>query len=73
MSPKQNFLTVYDYGTGGVWTIIKARSADEITTKYPKLVVLNERPNWMDDKQYEDISRCDIDDPPDKFLSGMKA
>jgi hypothetical protein len=71
MSPKQDFLVVYDYGMGGVWAIIKARSADEITKKYPMFIVRTERPAWMDDDQYKrtaDKFTFDIDDPPTGWL-----
>lgn len=44
---KKDYLTVYDYGTGGLWTIIRARSKEEISARYPKLTIFDERPDWM--------------------------
>jgi hypothetical protein len=68
---KRDFLVVYDYGMGGIWAIIHARSKDEITQKYPRLSVQEMRPAWMSDEVYSDISstrRYDIDDPPRDWL-----
>ena len=38
---------MYDYGTGGVWVVISADSADGITERYPELQVIEERPAWL--------------------------
>jgi hypothetical protein len=68
---KRDFLVVYDYGMGGIWAIIHARSKDEITQKYPKLSIQEVRPAWMSDEVYSDISstcRYDIDDLPSGWL-----
>jgi hypothetical protein len=68
---KREFLVVYDYGMGGIWAIIHARSKDEITQRYPKLSIQEVRPAWMSDEVYSDISstrKYDIDDPPSGWL-----
>ena len=41
------FLVVDDYGTGGIWMYIHARSADEITDRFPGLTVFTEWRSWM--------------------------
>ena len=33
------YLVVDDYGTGGIWIYIHARSAEEITDRFPDLTV----------------------------------
>ena len=68
---KEDFLVVYDYGTGGIWTVMRARSAEEIIQKYPVLKVVEKRPPWMTENEYEKVlSRAtDIDDPPVGWLS----
>jgi hypothetical protein len=71
MNMKKNFLVIYDYGTGGVWAIIKAPSKGEITQKYPMLSVEEKRPNWMTDDYYNQVASArtfDIDDPPTGWL-----
>lgn len=64
---KTKYLTVYDYGTGGVWTYINARSADEIKKRFPELVILENEPTWFKGRKMQ-IRSYDIDDEPDEFL-----
>ena len=42
------FLVCYDYGMGGVWLYVEARSAAEIVEQYPALTVFEEPPAWWD-------------------------
>ena len=46
-SVKQSFLVVYDYGAGGVWAYVVARSREEIERDFPELTVVHEPPSWM--------------------------
>ena len=72
---KQSFLTVYDYGQGGVWRVLLADSADEVVSKYPQLTVFPEPPPWMSAETLSDIeirSTFDIDDQDDPFLEGLR-
>jgi hypothetical protein len=74
MTEKRDFLACYDYGMGGVWCLISANSIGQIAQKYPKLVAVESRPAWMTDDIYDRIAsslRCDIDDPPQGWFSGM--
>ena len=70
MSEKKRFLTVDDYGTGGIWVYVFAREEKEILMKYPKLSIMHRRPDWLD--AYEgsgnSIISVDIDDEvPEKL------
>ena len=68
---KTDFLVVYDYGTGGVWAIMRACSKDEIIQKYPMLSVVEERPHWMTEAYYNktaSVRTFDIDDSPKGWL-----
>ena len=49
MSTKTAFLVVHDYGMGGVWAVIRAENAQDVSGKYPELESVSERPGWMDD------------------------
>ena len=72
----KDFLIVHDYGTGGVWGIVRARSAQEILARYPELSVESERPAWMTDAIVAEISRAeshDIDDEPAGHLMALLA
>jgi hypothetical protein len=44
---KRPFLAIDDYGTGGIWMFICARSADEIAERYPDLTLITEWREWM--------------------------
>jgi hypothetical protein len=69
---KNRYLAVYDYGTGGVWVYIWARSPEEITTKYSDLKMVIDRPAWMTlEQEPEDNMTFDIDDPPSGWLTSL--
>jgi hypothetical protein len=62
---KKAYLAVYDYGQGGVWAVIHARSKKDVERKYPALKVFDVRPAWMTSDHYERIRSslsCDVDD-----------
>jgi hypothetical protein len=44
---KKEFLVVYDYGSGGVWAIVHARSAEEINAKFQDLEVVDPWPAFI--------------------------
>jgi len=72
---KQPFLTVYDYGQGGVWQVLRAESEAEIASKYPELQVFTEPPDWMSAEKVEEIKArrtVDIDDIDDPFLASLR-
>jgi len=71
---KQPFLTVYDYGAGGVWAIVRSPDKKSIQRKYPIFDVLDERPRWMSDDLYAKIAErhlYDIDDEAAGVLQFM--
>jgi hypothetical protein len=72
---KSRFLVAYDYGTGGLWGVMLARSADEITTTYPELGVVAERPAWMSEEEYERLADdpYDIEGAPRGLLDALLA
>jgi len=64
---KQPFLTVYDYGSGGIWAVMRSPDRTSIERKYPILDVFDERPLWMSEDLYAKIAErtlYDIDDEP---------
>lgn len=66
---KKKFLTLYDYGTGGIWTYILANSAKDILDKYPKLTIVDQEPGWfIDGRVHLVIRTIDIDDTLDECL-----
>jgi hypothetical protein len=72
---KSPFLVAYDYGMGGLWGVMLARSADEIRTIYPELGIAGERPAWMSEETYEQLADdpYDIDGAPRGLLNALLA
>ena len=71
---KREFLTVYDYGMGGIWMVFRARSANEIVQKYPMLIPFGERPAWMTAEVHVRIRAnrfYDIDEEPTGWLRNL--
>jgi hypothetical protein len=65
MTVRKPFLVVYDYGQGGVWAFIVAKSSSEIRTKFPELKVVESPPEWMSERDLEELSKTmtfDLDD-----------
>jgi hypothetical protein len=71
---KRSYLVAYDYGMGAVWAFVVASSADEIMEKYPELVVVHARPEWMSDEMLYDIEEretYDLDASPTGLLADL--
>ena len=56
----ERFLVCYDYGTGGLWDIVLADSADQIRKLYPEVIVFEEPPAWMEP---EDLAKIEAQEP----------
>ena len=62
---KTRFLAVYDYGTGGVWAFVLARTSLEIEKRFTNLRVVDHAPSWMTHEKRVDLEErmtFDIDD-----------
>jgi hypothetical protein len=73
---KQLFLVAYDYGMGGLWGVMRARSEQEIAARYPELAVAHERPAWMSDERFEQLCEQeshDVDGAPWGILNAVLA
>jgi hypothetical protein len=72
---KQRYLVAYDYGAGGLWGVLLARSEGEITRKYPELTIVHTRPPWMSDREYARMceDQYDIDGAPRGLLNVLVA
>ena len=66
---KKTFLCVDDYGQGGVWYLVLAKSEEQIKERLPFLKLVQDRPQWMDDSTYERLKTqrtIDVDDLTDE-------
>jgi hypothetical protein len=65
------FLTVYDYGSGGVWQYFTEPSADDILIKYPALTIVPTTPVWLENNGDAPLREYDINSEPDAFLTEL--
>lgn len=70
-STMKKFLTVYDYGQGGIWYYINASSKKEITNVFPELEVVDREPDWFDEEMRIKIQTYTMGDKPTEFLRRM--
>jgi hypothetical protein len=68
---KKYYLVGYDYGMGGAWALINARSKDDIMRKYPELIIPDTRPSWVTEERLTKLLSADIDDPPSGWLAEL--
>ncbi len=59
---RRAFLTLYDYGTGGVWASIRAGSADDIRARFRDISVYDDPPAWMTDTHRASIEASGVYD-----------
>jgi hypothetical protein len=53
---KRQLVVIDDYGTGGIWGIIAAESAEAISRRYPQLRVITiGDPDWVTPEKYSEI------------------
>lgn len=65
---RRRFLTVYDYGQGGIWQYIHADRADQITAKYPALKIVEIEPAWLSAANAPRLREYDVEAEPDEIL-----
>ncbi|MGW4769892.1 hypothetical protein ACWEO2_17830 [Nocardia sp. NPDC004278] len=71
-TPKQRFLVCHDYGMGGLWWWVHARSAREIAETFAETLVI-EDPERLADAREWDLDKVDIDDPANSVLRDLRA
>ena len=68
------YLVCFDYGTGGVWRSIIAKSESEIRIKFPELTISKDIPSWMSEAEYSSIMNDPLNpENPDEFLKAIIA
>ncbi len=73
---KRTFLCCYDYGSGGVWSFVAARSEAEIRGRYPELDVISNRPEFFTQEDLWRIwesRRADVDEEPSGWFATLVA
>ena len=73
---KHPYLAVDDYGMGGIWMCIDARSPEEIERLYPELTVFPDPPDFLSPEQlkrFEAERHFDVDELPRDYLADLVA
>lgn len=71
---KRPYLVLYDYGMGGIWAYLLARSPEEIARAFPELTVYDQPPEFLTPEVLERIKATltiDIDDRNNAFLAEL--
>ncbi|MGW4244027.1 hypothetical protein [Nocardia sp. NPDC004722] len=69
---KRPFLVCHDYGMGGVWWVIHARSAREIVETFAETAVVEDPQRWAELEKWG-LDEVDIDDRSDSALNSLRA
>lgn len=78
LNPLSEFLVVDDYGTGGIWFVVRAANEDDIRAVLPKAAIYpsGSRPEWMSEETLGDIATrrtYDLDRLPDsQWMTDLK-
>jgi hypothetical protein len=78
LNPLSEFLIVDDYGTGGIWFVVRAANESDIRAVLPKVVIYSSgsRPEWMSAEKLADIATrrtYDLDRLPDSpWMTDLK-
>ncbi len=51
----KEFLVLYDYGQGGLWAVVRAKAKSDVETKFSGISVLDNKPTWMSDGEYQRV------------------
>ena len=68
----REFLSCYDYGTGGLWWWIEAESADAIHAEFRDLTVFDKPPAWWDERGGPEPNHYRLGDRPDVALAQLR-
>ncbi|MEV6073073.1 hypothetical protein AB0L82_41575 [Nocardia sp. NPDC052001] len=69
--PKRRFLVCYDYGMGGLWWWIHARSAREITETFAETKVIEDTTRFSEEFT-RNLTEVDIDEPSPPGLQDLR-
>jgi hypothetical protein len=71
---RQDFLVVYDYGTGGAWAVLRADSPAQVHERFPELQIVTQRPAWLtseEERLLRERMTIDVEDTDNPFLATL--
>lgn len=67
-----SFLVTYDYGSAGLWAIVNAPDKASIAKRFPKVEVMDDKPNNMTAMEYGKLITYDLGGPLPQWLSELE-
>jgi hypothetical protein len=67
-----SFLVTYDYGSAGLWAIVKAPDKDSIAKRFPKAEVHEDKPTNMTAVEYGKLITYDLGGPLPQWLAELE-
>lgn len=67
-----SFLVTYDFGAGGLWAIVNAPDKASITSRFPKVEVLEDKPDNMTAVEYGKLITYDLGGPLPQWLAELE-
>ncbi|PJI43762.1 hypothetical protein [Ferrovibrio sp.] len=68
-----SYLVTYDYGSAGLWAIIKAPDKASIAKRFPKVEVLEDKPGNLTAAEYGKLITYDLGGPLPQWLAELEA
>ncbi len=68
----KSFLVSYDYGSAGLWAIVKAADKASITKRFPKVDVFEDKPDSMTAVEYGKLITYDLDGSLPAWLAELE-
>ena len=60
---KQRYLVLHNYGQGGLWAYVNAKSPAEIEAAFREIEVVATPPTWLTVQEQQKLETYDVDAP----------
>lgn len=67
-----SYLVTYDYGSAGLWAIIKAPDKASIAKRFPTVEILEDKPSNMTAEEYGKLITYDLGGPLPQWLAELE-
>ncbi len=67
-----SYLVSYDYGSAGLWAIVKAPDKASIAKRFPKVDILEDKPHSMTAIEYGKLITYDLDGTLPQWLAELE-
>lgn len=68
-----SFLVTYDFGSAGLWAIVRAPDKASISKRFPKAEVHEDKPTNMTAVEYGKLITYDLNGPLPQWLAELEA